>query len=209
MRTDFENMTFNELDESFNHLDQYTLEECKELYRNIKRFLPKNIISLNEMALNRREFYSMCIRFYEQIHYNIINIIILGEYSPENINHWKSELLGYVKRIFNQSTEKSVKKTEIVKEIIIDVWCDQTTFEYDTDEPIINAIKDEIRKGEKNILINKYILNVMKNNILPYTEDLMYIHNKDFKIIFRSLYNTFKQKDFNIFRNTIERYCTD
>lgn len=207
MKNIYENMSIDELKKEY-YKSTYTLIEKLAIAKAIKNLSQQNIMSLNEMAYNRREFYSMCVQLFEQIHFNIINIIILGDYFPENINHWKNELFGYVKNIFYQTTEKSVKKADIVKKCIIEVWCDQFTFEYDTDEPIIAAIKDEIKKGTKNPA-NKYIVQIMKDDILPYASELLDNYNKDFSKIFTSLYNTFKQKDFNIFRNTIECYCID
>lgn len=72
---------------------------------------------LLEMADNRREFIKQCINFAKQIHFNIINIIILGDLMPENINHWKSELLNnYIKPLLSYNKIQQNKKIDILYE---------------------------------------------------------------------------------------------
>lgn len=182
-------------------LDLYSADELLELSHLYKKFYP-----INEMSYDRSEFIGLCGNLAEQIHFNIINIVILGNYFPENINHWKAELMGHIKQLFNKHVERSVKKDKLILLYMIGMYIDERLMIYEDDEIIIDAINDEIRKGEKT---DKMSAKFIKENILPNTYELMEQYNNDFKQIFISLVNTFKYKDLNIFSKEINKYCKD
>lgn len=203
----FEDITTQEqLDLICKDLSKYTDKELLELYKASIRI---EKLSLNEMAYSRGQFIGLCGNLCDQIHYNIINIVILGnEICPENVYHWQSELMAHVNKLFNQSVEKSVKKEKIVYEYIIDVYNDSITFKYDDTSIICAAIKDEIKKGSKSN-VNKITVQYIQTHILPHINELLLKYNDIFAKIFKSLYETFKENNITIFKNYLNQYLND
>lgn len=89
--------TKEQFDKLCKNLDLYSSDELLELYKLSYKFYP-----LNEMSYSRGEFTGLCGNLCDQIHYNIINIIVLGnEGFDEYVYHWKSELMTHIKKYLN------------------------------------------------------------------------------------------------------------
>lgn len=190
--------TKEQLTDATINLDLYSADELLELSHLYKKFYP-----LNEMSYDRHKYIGLCGSYAEQIHFNIINIVILGNYFPENINHWNTELMGYVKTLFSRSIEKSVKRDKLILEFVIGLYIDENIMTYEDTIPIDDALKDEIRKGKNT---DPYTAAYIENYILPYTEKLLNEYQNNFKTIFITLYKAFNKKDLNIFINELNKY---
>lgn len=193
--------TKEQLTEASKNLNIYSANELLELSQLYRKFYP-----INEMSYNRGQFVGLCGNHAKQINFNIINIVILGNYFPENINHWKSELMGYIKTLFYRSIEKSVKRDKLILEFVIGLYIDENVMTYEDVTPIEDALKDEIRKGRNT---DPYSAAYIENYILPYSQELLTEYQDTFKNIFTSLYKAFNKKDLNIFIKEINNYCKD
>lgn len=198
----YENITKDELYELCKNWEDLTDNDIIELSKANKRLYP-----INEMAYTRGMFIGLCGDLSEQITNNLIYIIILGSYEPfgQYVNHWKSELLSYITKLYKCNTEKSVKKDKIIYDYIIDTYVDQLTLEFDNVDIAINALKDEIRKGKKNKSY-QYEVMYIERNILPNIDNIIDEHKHEFAKLYKALIKTFKQKDFNIFKQELCKY---
>ena len=199
----YENIDKEELKELLEKdINLFSYNQLIDLSKAVNRLYP-----LKEMAYDRGQFIGLCGNIAEQIHYNLIYIIILGNYEPfyEYIYHWKQELIALIKKLFDKSVEKSVKKYQIIYDYIINTYIDDETWEYDNLPLITRVLNDEIKKGSKNYI---YIKNVefIKYKILPNIENILDENNYKFADLFKSLYNAFKNKDLTIFTNTLDKY---
>ena len=117
--------TKEEFDKLCENLDNYTSSELIDLYKLSFKFYP-----INEMAWSKGQFIGECGDLCDQIHYNIINIVILGNDGfDEYVYHWRKELMSHIKRLYKASVEKSVKKDKLIYQYIIEPYVDNITFE--------------------------------------------------------------------------------
>ena len=196
---------------------KYTKQELLQIYENwdilpynqkmeIYKYNPK-LFHINEMAFNRGRFIGLCGNISEQITYNLIYIIILGSFDLfyEYVNHWKTELMSYIIRLYKCDVEKSVKKDKIIYEYIIDTYVDNITWEFDNIVVAEDALKEEIKKGYRNPMYKNEV-NFIKNNILPNIDTIIDNHKHEFAQLYKLLIKSFKDKDINIFKTALTNF---
>lgn len=201
----FENITTeDQLTEICKDLDKFNAAELVELYK-----LSKKLATINEMAYSKSQFIEIVGDYVDQIHYNIVNIIILGNtISAECVYHWRKELMTYINKLFGCSVSKAVKKDKLVYEFIVEPYVDHITLQYDTDYMVKSAILDEIRKGEKDVS-NKIKVKFMRTEILPNISKYIEQYNSDFSIIFKSLIDAFSKNNLSIFVKALDKIIND
>lgn len=201
--TDFNIYDWQEVCE---HIHEITPQHNIELFNKIKQIYP-----LNEMGFTIKKFKNYCGNVAVQIHFNIINIMCLGNnVGNDCIHHWKIELMSYINKIIYGQVDKNVKRDKIVFGEIIEPYLNIKTYQFDSTHLIISALNDEIRKSYKNNSTNsqKIAGKYIKENIIPDVDKILSKYNVYVGKLYKSLINAAIQEDLNIFVDELDNFIT-
>lgn len=173
-----------------------------ELFKQIMEIYPYPI----HEGFNIKRFKNYCGSVAIEIHFTIANIWCLGNnVCKDCVNHWRTELLGYFNKIITAHVDGNVKRDKIVYSEIIEPYLNTKEYTYDTDMLFIQAMKDELRKGENNNTpAQKVISSYIKNEIIPNITNIIEKYNTNIQQLFNDLLIACKTGDINMFKEKLD-----
>lgn len=186
------------------HIHELTPKKNPKLFKKLLELYPYPVYE----GYNIKRFKAYCGAIAVEIHFTIGNICCLGNnICKDCVNHWKTELLAYFNKIITTHIDTGVKRGKIVFEEIIEPYLHTKTFKYESDHLWKQAMKDEIRKGEKNNTpAQKVNTTYIKNEIIPNINNIIENCNDAVSELFHDLIDACKTENIKIFKEQLDTF---
>ena len=154
---------------------------------------------------------------------HLICVVVLENYFPEMIQHWRGEIHKWCVPIISKLDSKSINRGECIEKYMMEDYMGIHFEDYSVDEFDV-ALKNEAKKAEKEIekltktndtaSLDKIILlkkevNVIRTQIMPIIGEFVF-PNKNRLMNF---YNGFKlaadERDVNMFEDVLDEFLSD
>ena len=186
-----------------------SIKECAEYLKEIRSIYG---LPLNEMAKDRKSFIAVCVDSAENIHYTIANIICLSDTICQDARlHWRHELITFAKDIINANIEKSVKRTAIAFDKVIDSYMEPykiTHYSYTDSYIYEKAMKYEIKKAQRPTATpaQKIEAQQIEKRILPNLEKFVKPNQERVSKLFDGFIEACKKEDIDIFKEAVDDF---